>query len=102
MSGFAKVDLLALQQPLIMLASMLTGKPVAEILALEVHERAKLVDSVVGETKDLTAAVVSATDPAGPGGVTLTDVEANQIVAEAADIGTAVKALGAYRAGAGQ
>lgn len=101
MTGTLKnVNWLSLQQPMIMLASLLSGKPVQEILAMEVHERLKLIDQVVGELKDVTAAGAAATDPAGPGGVTMTEAEWTTIVDESDDIGTAVRRALDYRTGA--
>lgn len=99
MSVFSGVKWLSLQQPLILAAAMMTGKNVNEILNMEVHERAKLLDTVIGEVKDVTAAAVAGTDPAGPGGVTLTEGEMALIIDEAADPKEAAKALLDYRVG---
>ena len=93
MSSFTQTQWIALQQPLIMVASMLTGKPVAEILAMEVHGRAVLLHRISVEAAELLGAVAAGTDPAGPGGVTLTEAEVATIVDEANDIPEAVKAL---------
>ncbi len=96
---FGEVKFLALQQPLILLVSMMTGKNVTEIINMEVHERMVLVDRVVGEVKDVTAAGVAATDPAGPGGVTLTEEELATIIDEAGDVKDVARELVNYRAG---
>lgn len=93
MPSFSTTQWIALQNPLIMLASMLTGKDVAAILAMNVHERAVLLHTVSVELEQLLGAVESSTDPAGPGGVTLTEIEVAQIVDEADDVPAAVKAL---------
>lgn len=93
MSNFSTTQWIALQQPLIMVASMLTGKPVAEILAMEVHERAVLLHQASIQVSELLGAVAAGTDPAGPGGVTLTEVEVATIVDEANDIPEAIAAF---------
>lgn len=93
MSNFSTTQWIALQQPLIMVASMLTGKPVAEILAMEVHERAVLLHQASIQVSELLGAVAAGTDPAGPGGVTLTEGEVATIVDEANDIPEAIAAF---------
>lgn len=93
MPAFSTVQWVSLQNPLIMVASMLTGKDVSAILAMEVHERAVLLNAVAVQVSELTGAVADATDPAGPGGVTLTEAEVAEIVDEAKDIPEAVNAF---------
>lgn len=93
MSNFSTTQWIALQQPLIMVASMLTGKPVAEILAMEVHERAVLLHQASIQVSELLGAVAAGTAPAGPGGVTLTEGEVATIVDEANDIPEAIAAF---------
>ena len=87
---FGKVKFLAIQQPLILLVSMLTGKDVTEILALNIHQRLVLIREVVFEVLQVVEAGVEATDPAGDGGVTLTEDELAKIIDEADDVGPAV------------
>lgn len=94
---FSATKLLSLQQPMIMLASMLTGQDVNSILALEVNERAKLLHQVAGELTDLTEAMVRATDPTGDSGVALTEAELAAIIDEAGDVKVAVENMAAYR-----
>jgi len=84
---------IAMQSPAIFLASMIFGVDVNTILAMEVHERAKLLDDAALQFKELTAAVVAATDPAGPGGVTLTEEELAILVDEADDLPGAAMAI---------
>ncbi len=93
MSNFSTAQWIALQQPLIVVASMLTGKPIQEILAMEVHERAVLLHQVSVEIEQLLGVVATSTDPAGPGGVTLTEAEVATIVDEANDVPAAIAAL---------
>lgn len=93
MPAFTTAQWIALQNPLIMLASMITGQPIAEILVMEVHARAVLLHGVTVELEQLLGTVESATDPAGPGGVTLTEAEVAEIVDEANDIPGAIAAL---------
>lgn len=94
MPQFTSVQWISLQQPLIMVASMLTGKDVAAILAMNVHERCVLLDYVVVQIHELVAAAADATDPTSPGGVTLTEAEVSVIVDQADDIPAAIKAFG--------
>ncbi len=93
MSLFDKVNWLSLQQPLIMVVAMVTGKDINKILALNVHQRLILIEEVLGQVGELVNAGVMATDPVGPGGVTLTEEEYATIVDEADDIVPAVEAL---------
>lgn len=94
MAQFTSVQWISLQSPLIMVASMLTGKDVAAILAMNVHDRCVLLDDIVVQIHELIAACADATEPTGPGGVTLTEAEVSTIVDEADDIPAAIKALG--------
>lgn len=91
------MDMLALQQTVFALVSLITGKSIEEILAMEVHERCVLLDGAVGHVKGLTSAMSAGSDPNGPGGVALTQSEIDAIVAEAANIHDATSALIAYR-----
>lgn len=97
--AFKSVNWLSLQQPLILMATMVTGKPITEIFAMEVHERLKLLDKLAGDIKDITAAGVAATDPAGPGGVTFTEEEWAKLVNEADDPKAVVQAIIGYHSG---
>ena len=90
---FDQVKWFTLQQPIIMLVAMVTGKDINELLRMEVHERLKLINQIISEIGDVTTAAVVATDPAGPGGVTITEEEFAIMIDEAADIKTAAKAL---------
>ena len=99
MSIFSEVKWLTLQQPIILVVSMMTGKNVHEILAMEGHERAKLIDAVVGEVKDVTASFAAATDPAGPAGVTMTEEEWANLLDEADDVPEAVRSVAEYTTG---
>lgn len=91
------MNLVSLQQPLVMIASLLTGKDVGAILALEVHERVVLLDECLLAVKELTAVMRAATDPASESGVTLSESEVAAIVAEADDVPQAVRDLTGYR-----
>lgn len=98
---FSNINWLSLQGPLLMVVSMVTGKDVNTLLALEVHERLALINVVFAEVTDVTAAAAAATDPAGPSGVTMTDEEFQLIVAEAKEVKDAVDTLLAYSTGDG-
>ncbi len=93
MPSFTSTQWITLQQPLLMVASMLTGKDVAAILAMEVHERVVLLHGVSVQLAELFGAAATATDPTSPGGVTLTEAEVATIIDEADDVPEAVGLL---------
>lgn len=93
MNIFKSLNWFAIQQPLILMISMFTGRSISEILKINVHDRLILAREILIQTTEVVTAGINATSPTGAGGVTLTEDELNTIIDEANDIPTAVDAL---------
>ena len=90
---FKNIKWMRMQQPLLLLVSMVTGKNVTEFITMNVYDRLVLARAVLIEVVELVSAGIDAVDPAGPGGVTMTEEEWERIVDEADDPKAAVMAL---------